>query len=174
MKKALGIFAAAIAALYIASPYYTVYRLDRGLQEKDQEAIRERIDFESLRSSLKDQINGRMMSEMSKKEDIKDNPLAAGFALFLAPKLIDGMIDTVVSPAGVTALLSEGDTPEDAPQGNTSSVSKTERPAIAYAFFEGIDQFKVILKKKDSDDTIRLRLERQGLGWKLTKVWLPE
>lgn len=174
MKKALGLFTAAIAALYIASPYYTVYRLDRGLQEKDQEAVSERIDFESLRSSLKDQINGRMMSEMSRSEDIKDNPLAAGFALFLAPKLIDGMIYTMVSPAGVTALLSEGEIPEGASQGNISSVSEAERPEISYAFFEGVDQFKVILNKKDSDETMRLRLERQGLGWKLTKVWLPE
>src|SRR5215207_6481879 len=83
---------ALLVGSYAGSGAYAVHSLFEALRAKDSDALRDRVDFQSVRASLKEQASA---------EILKENPVTGAGGLLaaaMAPALINNLIDTMVTP----------------------------------------------------------------------------
>ena len=163
-----GKFIAAFAVLvllYVASPYYSVWRFGDVLRRHDMEALSARVDFNAVRGSLKQQIRDHFLGVLAKK---KKNRLAQ-FLAANAGDPLDQLIDAYVTPEGLAAIIAD-----PAPIKDASSLSSLPRidgsareidwAKARHAFFIGPRDFAV------ENQGIKLVFRFNGLGWKLHKL----
>ncbi len=175
-----GVIAAIV--LYVASPYYAFWRFSVALRAHDPTGISERVDFPSLRKSMKQQLNakiGSLRPQNPKRQKTFDT-LADAFGA----QLIDSLVDSYLTPEGLAAFLANptvpgaptptpaaaestgpaGPAPLIAPE-TSAPESALERQIdwsrVHYAFFTGPREFLV-----DVDGT-KLRFHFNGLHWQL-------
>src|SRR4051812_35933786 len=105
---------AALLLLYLASPYYAVWRFGEALRIHDMTAVSARVDFNAVRSSLKQQIRDHFLGVLKKKKQDR----LAQFLAANAGDPLDQLIDAYVTPEGLAAIISD-----PAPIKNASSLS---------------------------------------------------
>lgn len=188
-----GVVAAIL--LYVASPYYAFWRFTAALRAHDSTELNERVDFPSLRKSMKEQLNakiGSLRPQNPKRQKTFDT-LADAFGA----QLVDSLVDAYLTPEGLAAFIENPKLPgapvsSPAPAAPTNGsadapVPPTPAPLIAaetnaptsalerhidwsrvhYAFFTGARDFLV-----DVDGT-KLRFHSHGLlFWRLRSVEL--
>ena len=86
------------------SPYWDLYRLRTAVAERDAETVSAHVDFPALRESLKGQVMTGVERAIAPGDD---NPLAR-LGAAVAAVAVNPMIDAMVSPAGVMAMLETG------------------------------------------------------------------
>lgn len=171
-KTRIQFLAIFLCIFYVAaSPYITVYQIKSAAEKKDGGALSEYIDFVSLRQNFKDQMNAMFMREMDSQE-MDDNPFAM-LGVAFAGMMVDRAVETYVTPAGITQLMS-GQKP-DTSQKSTTEQSPTETTArpfsdanLSYASFSKF----VVTVQRDTDE-FKFVLRRRGIGWKITEIFLP-
>src|SRR4051812_34947441 len=89
------------AGLFIASPFYSAYRLFQGIQQQDIEAIKDGIDFPALRESVKEELNMQMSKNLA--HEARENAFAVLGATF-AGAIVDRMVEMMVTPQGIINL----------------------------------------------------------------------
>lgn len=161
-----------LGILYVAvSPYITVYQIKSAAEKKDGEALSEYVDFVSLRQNFKDQMNAMFMRKMDSHE-MKDSPFAM-LGMAFAGMMVDRTVETYVTPAGITRLMS-GQKPDTSQKSTTehSPTETTERPFsdanLSYASFSKF----VVTVQRDADE-FKFVLRRRWIGWKITEIILP-
>ena len=173
MKKiivAAAIAVVALGAVTYASPYYTLHQMKTALAERDAAALAEHVDFPALRENVKQQINGAMADGI-KATAGADNPFAA-LGQALASSMTNKMVDAMVSPAGVVALVNKSVVSSDEKVGGaeTQPAPGTDSKARYTASYAGWDSF-VIRPTARQEDGGGLVLRRHGLwSWKLSAI----
>jgi len=155
--------------LYCASPYYSLWRLRGSLRSGNVDDLEARIDFPSVRESLKDQLRVQTAKNMARDQSLQDNPFG-GLATAFAPVMINYAVDNIVTPSGISALIADSKTAlKNADSSATTNEEKTpiNWSEVHYAFFASPTQFKVNI------DKTTLRLGFTGFGWKLKKIEIP-
>jgi hypothetical protein len=155
---------AALLLIYFASPYYSVWRFGQALQAHDMAALAERVDFNAVRGSLKQQIRDHFLGVLEKK---KKNRLAQFLASSSEQNPLDQLIDAYVTPEGLAAIIND-------PASIRNASAITSLPAVAgpakepdwstkarQAFFTGPRDFTV------EHEGLKLRFRFNGIGWKL-------
>ena len=187
-KQLLGLAAAGTGALlgvyYAASPWLTVNKLKQAFEKKDTRQIEKIVDFPELREDFKEVAKATVMKNAAK--ELEGNPFAA-LGMMMANALIDPLIDSVISPAGLQALLSTGEMsvqPNDVLNENNSWSSKestTEEfkpsPDLSVKMnYTDLNEFKIELSnKKVIAEPISLFMERKGFAdWKVTGIDIPQ
>lgn len=169
MKKATIVSAIALVIAIVAwlwmSPYFAVANLRNAAIKSDTAALNEHVDFPLLRADIKEQFSAMFAERMS--ESLKGNPFAA-LGMAFATKLTEVMVDTMVTPSGLAALI---DLHKDK---STQEVS-----GFALIFAEdlsierqGLDRFELRTAKESDKPT--LNFSRDGLGWKLVGMKIPK
>jgi hypothetical protein len=87
------------------SPYWDLYRLRTAVAERDAAMVSAHVDFPALRDSLKGQVMTGVQRAIAPADD---NPLAR-LGAAVAAVAVNPMIDAMVSPAGVMAMLDTGE-----------------------------------------------------------------
>lgn len=187
---------------YLASPYVFLFAFYLSLKGADEAAVSERVNWESLRQGIHDDINqfanaksADFLSGIAGKGDKNVNislswsllPLADEVANILAtPKGLIAIFDNseefqcaLRSLSGGNKSLSPGKCLKDA----TVAEDKT-RPyklqgpnlrrwfqKLNYAFFT--DPFSFRLDVLHENMQVVLLLERQGVGWAVTRLFIP-
>ena len=157
---------AAAALLYLVSPYYSVWRFGEALRAHDMNALSDRVDFNAVRGSLKQQIRDHFLGVLKKKK--KDR--LAQFLAANAADPLDQLIDAYITPEGLAAIISD-----PAPIKNASSISalpgiegaqarEIDWSKFRHAFFTSPRDFAV------DHEGIKLRFRFNGVGWKLHDV----
>ena len=159
---------AAVGLLY-ASPHIALYNIGKAIERKDADAVSEYVDFPALRENVKGVLLAKMQSEMDKPEmdkpEMKDNPFA-GLGQMLAVGMVNQLADTLVSPAGVVAMLENGK-PGKPPAASASDTPAAKRRPDFAVDYQGWS--KVFVHPKH--ETSGLVMKRDGLfGWKLVAV----
>lgn len=172
--KAFTGIAAILFAIYLgAAPYITVYQMKSAAESQDGEALSEYIEFPSVRQSLKDQMNVFFMKKM--EPELKDNPFAA-LGVAFSGLFVDRMVDTFVSPAGLTQLMSgQKPQPADEEAGGKNKAETKDSPkpfSNASMGYESLSKF-VVSVKEDSGKEGKFILRRRGIGWRLTEIVIP-
>lgn len=186
MNKRMLIAASAVAAVGVVgigtsyvSPYLAMHQMHSAMVQQDADAFSSHVDFPMLRENLRGQFMIVMEHQFSNSPGLKDNPFA-GLGMMMAAGLVNQMIDTAISPAGVMAMMAQGaakpPATAQAPTAATaSSVSagKQEGP-VKYAV--RYKNWSTVTATAHSTDGAALDLvfKRHGLwSWKLAGINLP-
>lgn len=160
----LGVF----VGYLIVSPYIVVHQIRSAAKAKDAEKLAEYVDFSSVRQSLKDQMNIRLIKLVEKE---KNNPFSAMGAA-IGGAMVERMVDGFVTPTGLIALM-KGDRPKVGNAGEASPPATSSGDAFAGDMaYEGFDKFVVTVKGKN-EEPFRFILRRHLLSWRLAELILP-
>ncbi len=163
----------ALVLLYLAaSPFITVHQIRSAADDRDAQALSERVDFPVLRRNMKEQLRFAVLDGASGAAE--ESTLAA-IGVAIGGVLLDGLVDLWVTPAGVMKML-KGDKPQNKDLQNTPTEhdEADDRRALNDASYSyaAWDRF-VIEVPSDAEAVTKFVLRRQGLGWKLTNIILP-
>lgn len=175
MKKitiAAAVAAAVLAVTAYASPYYALHQIKTALAERNAEALAEHVDFPALRASVKTQLEASMARSIAATAG-SDNPLAA-LGQSIASAMLGKMVDTMVSPAGVVALVNKSAV---SPQADANTNTDADAPAdgaqkkAGYsAGYAGVNTFVVRAKDGNTQDGALVLLRHGVWGWKLSSI----
>lgn len=108
MKKLIALIAFAVFGFYVAWPAWSGYRIYSALESEDTAALQGKIDFDSVRASLRPAVT----KEAEKQFDGQLQKLGGGVPLGdlksqLLPKLVDATLATIVTPANIVRIYRE-------------------------------------------------------------------
>lgn len=186
MKKWLWLVVALLIALgaYVAAgPYLTVRAIRTAVERQDAAALSKQVDFPALRTSLKAQLTDRLVREAG--PDLQSSTFGA-IGLSLASGLVGGVVDAMVTPTGLGALMEgrkvwkrvggEFSTPSMTavpPDGGSAPVARAPRPFDGAKYrYESLSRFTATVQD-ESGRPIQFVMTRDGLNWKLSDIRLP-
>lgn len=178
MKKSLivGVAAAAVGLFGIAwaaAPVLAAQALLRAAKAGDESRIEQMVDFPSLRESLKSELNAELMARMNRDPRMADSGLG-GLGMMLAPMILSGAVDTLVTPAVVARMVNTAEAPDPTRRPPPEPArDEADGDDIHQAWgYRSLNEFAVTLTDRDQpDDRLALILERRGLfDWKLAAV----
>lgn len=154
-----------------ATPYIVIHGMKSAAAARDGSTLSEYIDFPSVRQSLKDQLNAMLARNMA-KDDSDGSPFAmAGAAL--ASAMVDKLIDSRITPAGISQLMAGAELRSIDGEGHASETNGIVF-ADASMSHSGLNKF-VVNAKGHNGMTGAFVFRRNGLAsWKLTEIILPE
>jgi hypothetical protein len=166
---ALALFGIAWAA----APVLTAQALIRAAKAGDERKIEALVDFPALRESVKAELTAELAARMSRDPRLADSGLG-GLGMMLAPMILSGAVDAVVTPRVVAHMVTTAEAPDPArrPEPETAG-EKGAGDDIHQAWgYRSLNEFAVTLTDRDQpDDHLALILERRGLfDWKLAAV----
>jgi hypothetical protein len=162
----------ALVADIASGPYRTMRAIRHALKDQDAAALSAEVDFPALRTSLKAQLDDRLVRKAGPR--LQSNIIAA-FGIRLAQGATDAAVDAMVTPLGLGAII-EGRR-EWAYAGNgfaTESPSPQSVEPLQHASyrFESPSRFTATVSDADGHATV-LVLTRAGLRWRLSDIQLP-
>lgn len=177
---ALALLVAVLASSY-ASPYWTLRQMHAAIETHDAEAFSRYVDYPALRASLKAQALLSLQQRLGLSGSA-DAPLA-GVGQMLGMAMVGTVIDAMVSPAGVMALMARGEAgPRPAPPAlpgpaATPDDGQAARPAreslrydVSYRAWDRVDASA----RRADGERIVVELHRDGLwSWQWSGVRLP-
>lgn len=181
MKRKLwgGLAVAAVIAFvgaYALSPVFAAHALIQAGKTGDEAALRRLVDFPAFRASLKEELNQALADEMRDRAGEAGDVLA-GLGMMLAPSIVSGAVDTLVTPEAIGQMVRSGEPPNPAdrvrPRRDPAQRDEagSDRDDIHQAWgYRSLDSFAVTLTRRDRPDrSLALILTRRGLfDWKLT------
>ncbi|WP_164549511.1 DUF2939 domain-containing protein [Tsuneonella rigui] len=174
MRRKFALVAVAVVALlavggwYWGSPLYAMSQLKSAAMEGDAEALEDNIDFPKVRGSVKSQMRAAMAAELVKDDD---NPFGKLGAM-MAMGMIDGIVDGLVTPEGMAAMIAEGKMQKPRTT-SASSGSADKKPVEWTVERKGWDRFTAKPVVAAGQAAPSLQFERDGLGWKLAGIKIP-
>lgn len=170
----IGLIIVLIAGYLFASPYIVLSKIKNSVDANDHGTISSYIDFPSVRQSLKDQMNQKLKEEESNSEKNE----FAELSTLVFGAMIDKIVDTMVTPQGVTMLIQGKDLNNlFDPKGAVKVEEKAETPKkdLNYdAHYESLNRFHVDIKNSSGDNEVTVVMTRDGLSWKITDLIMHE
>ena len=165
-----GGVAAVIIWIYFL-PHLAVSHIRTSLERGDADALSRDIDFPTLRSNLKDQVNYLMTSNAI--TGMKDSPFAA-LGMLIGGNLVNNMVDAYVTPYGLSQIMTRNfqspiDKPQEAWLPDKQTLDRTFKTA-SWAY-DSPSRFFVTLRG-DNGQRTKVVLTRGGLSWRLTNILL--
>ena len=171
--KWIVIVALLVGAYVGAGPYITVYQIKSAVEKQDAELLSDYVNFQVLRTNLKEQVNAAMMQKMS--GEMSKNPFAA-LALGFGSKLGDMAVEAMVTPTGIMKLMSGQKLANVIKNNNEQKqVAQIQRDKLlpnADYTYDSMDKFSVWLPG-NNDEKVRFVLVREGISWKLNNILIP-
>ncbi len=156
---------------WYASPYLAMNGIQNAVQKADSEKLSTYIDYPSVRQSFKDQTSKYLMKDLSKEENGWET-----LGTVLATTILDKMADAVITPEGMTLLLQgknvfqsveDGEIPEEQSE-------QTKKKMQYSARYLTMNAFEITLLNTENDKKYKVIMEREGLGWKIKRIGLPQ
>ena len=172
MKKIMWIVVVVlvIAVSYVAAgPFLTVSAIKTGVAEQNSEKLSDNIEFSVLRQNLKDQLNVMMLENST--SGLEDNPFAA-LAIGLATKMVDGIVDSFVTPSGLAAIMKGKKPPTIKDTGSSTSTPKDDLFQNSRFSYDSINKFSIWVPDENGEES-RFVLQRYGFSWKLVNIVIP-
>lgn len=163
--------AAVLAGWLYASPFLAMRSIAKAVEARDSAAVSEHVDFAALREDVK----GKLLLKMSRSMENTPatNPIA-GFAQVVAAGVVNQLVETVVSPAGVMFMLERGQvsfrTPGEKPHAESAPPSTDAKPSFSIKY---LSWSQIRLSREGRSGGFIFR--REGLAsWKLVALDIPE
>lgn len=176
MKSKLAITAGvAVLGYAAATPYITATKIKQAVEQKDAVALDEYVDFPAVRQSLKEQLKAVALKEFATDTTLAEDPFAA-VGTALVGVVVDNVIDTVVTPAGVTQLATTGLPKFDPETGELTAATPATGPIVqdSSMSYDSLSTFSIRIKDRDGVEG-RLVLRREGLfSWRLRDVQIQQ
>ncbi|MFC5342664.1 DUF2939 domain-containing protein [Brevundimonas staleyi] len=171
----LGVLAFLVA--YFATPILTVNAIVATAKAGDEAALERLVDFPVFRDSVKDELTARLMAEANADPDVRSSGLG-GLGMMLAPMLVSGAVDALVTAPTIAAMVRTAETPdpEDVARARAPEPEGQDKDIRQSYGYRDLNTFVLTLTDPDQpQQPLKLLLKRQGLfGWKLSGIDLPE
>lgn len=165
-----GLLALSVVGYLVASPFITVHQIRTGIVDQDAEILGRNIDFPTLRQNFKEQFNVQMVKKVT--TSLKDNPFNA-LAIGLASTMTEGVIDALVTPAGLAQLMEGRKLTENPPISQEDRATRQAKILQNARYtYDAHDRFSVWAPNHRGEE-LRLILAREGLSWKLVNIIIP-
>jgi hypothetical protein len=152
----------ALVAGYLAFPYHATRALAAALRSGERAALERCIDFDSLRASLRRDLDARG------REMIGDGPILNELANLFGGALLDNAVEVYVSPQALATLIETGELSKAAVAGvirpDAAEHFEIALGDASWAFFSDPTTFQVELPNAG------LTLRLQGMWWQLVEV----
>lgn len=166
-----------LAGYVVAGPYLTFRAIRTALAAQDARALSRQVDFPALRASLKAQLSDRLVRRVGL--DAQSGMLGA-LGMSLAGGLVNGAVETMVTPAGLAALMEGrkvwtrvGDGIAHPEVADPASVAQRPEPLRDPEYrYESTSRFTATVRD-DDNGTLVLVMTRSGINWRLTDIVLP-
>lgn len=168
MKKILlfmGLLSVMALSTIAAGPYRTVADIKAAIAANEPQQLEAHINFDTLRANLKAQLRERL-GALSNSQERGLHAMASGFGGWL----VDGMVDTLVTPSGLAALMA-GRSYLAPQRGADGDVEADDLLADARYGYDSLNHFSVSVPTEGGRET-RFVLERRGWDWQLIDVQL--
>lgn len=163
-----------LVALWAAGPWLAMRGIDQAIAARSPAQLEKHIDFPALRVNLKAQLADRLVRAAG--ASAQSNRFGA-LALAGASSLVGASVDTLVTPAGLSAVLHGQGTWRKA-TGHTQSADTYAPPATPEPFagvdwrYESLSRFSASRTDAAGHRTTFI-FARQGLRWRLVDIQLP-
>jgi Protein of unknown function (DUF2939) len=94
----------ALAAFYMAWPLWSGYSIYQALEARDAATLAAKIDFPSLRQSVKPRVTAEVDKAFDKIGGQAGGLLQGGLKAQLAPQLVDSVLESMVTPDNLSVL----------------------------------------------------------------------
>ncbi len=164
----------ALGGYVAAGPYLAIHGISRAVEQRDAARLARHVDFPMLRVNLKAQLNDHLVRRAG--VDVQSSLLGA-VALGIAGNLAGAGVDTLVTPAGIGALM-QGQALWKRATGDTVGGDTYARPAPAKPLqgarhsFQSLSRFTATTRTQDGKPLVFV-FSREGLRWKLSNIILP-
>jgi hypothetical protein len=174
---------AAIAGMYVAYPYVTLFRLGLAIQQGDAATLETMVDWDRVRDGIKEDICDAVLDDPTPAATNAEALPAFGTSFMRG--IAGSMIDKTINAASlVQATRSMGSAPDYHRVAIVGSASAAElsqpvemgAPRVVWAFFENAKTFDVEMKAPTGSGIhhpIRVQMELVGTEWKIIRAWLP-
>jgi|GEM_PF-1029658 len=152
----------------VGSPYYVAYNMKLAADSQNSDKLASYVDFPQLQANAKQQLDSTIAAQSQGQ-----NPMIAVLGQGLGSLLSDKIIESTITPAGLSELLrgankvtvktQSGDQQPTAPQSQP-----TPNNDVSFGY-KAWDKFTIDIENQTSRLT-QLILTRQGVTWKLTDV----
>jgi hypothetical protein len=182
----LVVFAPLILLLVLAayswySPRAYLVMLREAAEAHDSEGLRELVDFESVRARLEEDV--RSMGDEPGERELRAGPMA-GLNRSRMNQVVDSMVETMVSPQSIVAMLDRGTVEAAAApsagraaEGKEVAPKPAERAVVTDQAYESYSRYRISVWPADEAraNGVSLYLRRDGpFKWKLDRVELPQ
>ena len=174
---------------YVAAPLVAAFEIRQAIRQGDTETLARKVDWVSVRHSLKLSMRGRQPPESGRKPGLMRRATASAL-----PYLTEPLIDRYVTPEGVLQLYAwrrsirkDGVTPAQSGAGDPASIAVAVVPdrlernlallrRIERWSFPSLTRLELdMAERRDTGRRWRLAMEMHNLKWRLTEVvLLPE
>lgn len=167
------------------SPELHLRQVRTAAKNQDTERLRELIDFESVKSRLKEDIRVKMVSSL--ENELSGNPFA-GFAMLLANAMIDPLVEMVVTAPALASIFDRGNISLDPEAERREQEALQERQVqpgtsdrqkvVIEGRYDSYRRYRVTLRPGGeaawSSNKISVYLRRQGFAsWKISRIVIP-
>ncbi len=150
----------AIALVYVAYPYVTLYRLGSAIRGADASTLESLVDWPAVREGIKEDVCDLGADDPGPKTGSELPPFGASFMRGIA----SSAIDQAVTPQALLAATS------------TTPARRTKRGAdvhVQWAFFDSLTTFLVSLQPPGQAEPVKLEMDLRYGEWRVRRVWLP-
>ena len=142
--------------LYLASPYMTLWSMGAALQSHDKTALCASLDWEQVRSGMKDELGlRRPVQQVSQQDELP------GFGESFVTGIASGMIDDDITPERLGTML------------KGAKARQHGATALPRGYFVGPARFEARIQVA-GDTPIEITMRIEKWHWKVTRVTLPE
>ncbi|WP_162199481.1 DUF2939 domain-containing protein [Aurantiacibacter marinus] len=152
---------------YLGSPYLAMNDLRAAAESGDQAELENSIDFPQVRESLKSEFRASLAAKIVNSEE-QDGLEALG-SMF-AMGMVDTMVDGLVTPEGMSALITRGRLNREEADGEQAEGFSDQDWSLER---EGFSSFRATPSLKSGETPPTLIFERDGLSWRLTAIDMP-
>jgi hypothetical protein len=180
-----------LLAAYAVWPFYSAYQIRQAVRVGDSTVLAQKIEFRAVRASLKQSL-AELAAAKAEAEYAAGAPrpgMIARFKAWMAPSMVDRIVDQWVTPEGLSQAYNARDTWRNTVRPNL--LTEPLKPLFAEASLDAgpIDRFvafwqrvqrAVFLSWTEVEIEVRDRflpersyvgrLELKGLDWKLTSL----
>lgn len=187
MKKKILIIFFILSFLYILWPFINIYRFYVAVKKTDIEFFTNNINWQSLRSGFKDDLEIIIDKKIGKKKNIEKQILKT----LLGNSLIEIILEEIVTPENIVLLLNdpkkynemlkkEIDNPKINKKKENIKKEKFKlkgpsikriRKKVNYVFFINLNTFRIDFNHDGYP--IKVDLKFTPFKWKLYKIYLP-
>ncbi|MCL9998145.1 MAG: DUF2939 domain-containing protein [Erythrobacter sp.] len=165
----IALLIAGAGGWYFFSPGYAMTQLADAAREGDEGQLRQRVDFPRVREALKADLRAKLASTFASEETEGFGKLGAALGM----AMIDPMVEGFVTPESIGSMVRNGKLTRPGEKPDAQAKASPEEADWAIER-EGISRFKAMPVAKNVENPPALVFERDGIGWRLVEIDLPD
>jgi hypothetical protein len=157
----------AVGAWFYWSPRAAARDLRQAAMSGDVEELQRLVDFPLVREQMKADLKANLMRSVDTSRG--EGGLASALVTGFGGMMVDGLVNQIVSPSGIAALVRYGKTD------SSKNATRHSSELVTRMRYGGLSTFIITARNPESPpaDTINFVLRRRGLSWQLVRVGMP-